>query len=72
MKGIFSPTEAGSIGTLAILIMAAARKELTFKGLVASVTESLKTSCMVLTLIAGSIVLGHFLAVTEIPFVTAD
>jgi C4-dicarboxylate transporter, DctM subunit len=72
MKGIFSPTEGGSIGTLAILIMAAARRELTLKGLVASVTESLKTSCMVLTLIAGSIVLGHFLAVTEIPFVTAD
>ena len=38
MKGIFSPTEGGSIGTLAILIMAAARKELTLKGLVASVT----------------------------------
>jgi C4-dicarboxylate transporter, DctM subunit len=72
MKGIFSPTEGGSIGTLAILIMAAMRKELTFKGLVASVTESLRTSCMVLTLIAGSIVLGHFLAVTEIPFVAAD
>ena len=32
MKGIFSPTEGGSIGTLAILIMAAARRELTFKG----------------------------------------
>jgi TRAP-type C4-dicarboxylate transport system permease large subunit len=27
---------------------------------------------MVLTLIAGSIVLGHFLAVTEIPFIAAD
>ena len=72
MKGIFSPTEAGSIGTLAILILAAVRKELTFKGLVASVTESLRTACMVLTLIAGSIVLGHFLAVTEIPFMAAD
>jgi tripartite ATP-independent transporter DctM subunit len=72
MKGIFSPTEAGSIGTLAILILAAARKELTFKGLVAATVESLRTSCMVLTLIAGSIVLGHFLAVTEIPFIAAD
>ncbi|MBI4963897.1 MAG: TRAP transporter large permease [Desulfomonile tiedjei] len=72
MKGIFSPTEAGSIGTLSVLILAAARRELTLKGLVASVTESLRTACMVLTLIAGSMVLGHFLAVTEIPFIAAD
>jgi C4-dicarboxylate transporter DctM subunit len=72
MRGIFSPTEAGSIGALAILILAAVRKELTLKGLVASVTESLKTACMVLTLVAGSMVLGHFLAVTEIPFMAAD
>ena len=72
MKGIFSPTEAASIGTVAVLILAAARKELTFKGIVAAVVESLRTACMVLTLIAGSIVLGHFLAVTEIPFITAD
>ncbi len=72
MMGIFSPTEAGSIGTLAILILAAARRELSFKGIVAAVVESLRTACMVLTLIAGSVVLGHFLAVTEIPFITAD
>ncbi len=72
MWGIFSPTEAGSIGTLAILIMALARRELTVKNLVASVKESLRTACMVLTLIAGSMVLGHFLAVSEIPFVAAD
>lgn len=72
MWGIFSPTEAGSIGTLAILIMALARRELTLKILVTAVSESLKIACMVLTLIAGSMVLGHFLAVTEIPFVAAD
>jgi C4-dicarboxylate transporter DctM subunit len=32
----------------------------------------LRTAVMVLMLIYGSQVLGHFLAVTEIPFVTAD
>ncbi len=72
MWGIFSPTEAGSIGTLSILIMALVRRELTLSILVASVTESLKIACMILTLIAGSMVLGHFLAVSEIPFVAAD
>ncbi|MFH1114062.1 MAG: TRAP transporter large permease [Pseudomonadota bacterium] len=72
MAGIFSPTEAGSIGTLAILLLAVVRRELTLKKLMESVNESLKTACMVLMLIAGSTVLGHFLAVTEIPFVAAD
>jgi len=36
------------------------------------VGESLRTACMVLMLIAGSTVLGHFLAVTKIPMIAAD
>jgi TRAP-type C4-dicarboxylate transport system permease large subunit len=39
---------------------------------VKSVAESLKTACMVLFLIAGSTILGHFLAVTKIPMIAAD
>ncbi|MCA1960747.1 MAG: TRAP transporter large permease [Desulfomonile sp.] len=72
MWGWFSPTEAGSMGTFAILVLAAARKELTFQRLMKSVNESLRTACMVLVLIAGSVVLGHFLTVTEIPMIAAD
>ncbi len=72
MWGWFSPTEAGSIGTLAILLLAASRRELKLKGFLKSIDESLRTACMVLLLIAGSTVLGHFLAVTEIPMVAAD
>lgn len=72
MIGVFSPTEAGSIGTFAVLILAACRKELTFRVLVKSWDESLRTAVMTLMLIAGSVVLGHFLAVTEIPFIAAD
>lgn len=70
--GVFSPTEAGSMGTLAVLALAAVRRELTLRGFMKSLDESLRTACMVLLLIGGSTVLGHFLAVTEIPFVAAD
>ncbi|MDD3474183.1 MAG: TRAP transporter large permease subunit, partial [Syntrophaceae bacterium] len=52
--------------------LAASRRELTLKGFLKSIDESLRTACMVLLLIGGSTVLGHFLAVTEIPFVAAD
>jgi len=72
MWGWFSPTEAGSMGTFAILVLAASRRELTFQRLMKSVNESLRTACMVLVLIAGSVVLGHFLTVTEIPMMAAD
>ena len=74
MKGIFSPTEAGTIGTLAVLILALThtKGQFTLKGFIKSMDESLRTACMVLILVAASTVLGHFLAVTEIPLITAN
>jgi len=72
MKGLFTPTEAGSVGTGLVLLLSIIRKDLDFKGFVKSVAESLKTACMVLMLIAGSTILGHFLAVTRIPMLAAD
>lgn len=72
MQGWFSPTEAGSIGTAAVLILAFAKRVFPFGRLVKAFEESLRTACMVLVLIAGSVVFGHFLTVTEIPKITAD
>jgi C4-dicarboxylate transporter DctM subunit len=72
MKGLFTPTEAGSVGTGLVLLISLVRRDLNFKGFVKSVAESLKTACMVLLLVAGSTILGHFLAVTKIPMITAE
>jgi C4-dicarboxylate transporter DctM subunit len=72
MKGIFTPTEAGSVGTGLVLLVSLLRRDINFKGFVKSVVESLRTACMVLTLIAGSTILGHFLAVTKLPMLAAD
>ena len=72
MFGIFSPTEAGTMGTIGVLLLALARKGLTVRKLIQSFDGSLRTACMTLLLIYGSVVLGHFLAVTEIPFKAAD
>jgi len=72
MAGVFTPTEAGSVGTLAVLLLTFFKKELGFKGLKKSVVESLRASCMVLVLIATSTILGHFFAVTNIPSIAAD
>jgi tripartite ATP-independent transporter DctM subunit len=72
MKGFFTPTEAGSVGTFAVLLMSVVKKDINFKGFIKSVGESLRTACMVLVLIAGSTILGHFLAVTKIPMIASD
>ena len=72
MQGFFTPTEAGSVGTFAVLLLCVAKRQLGFKGFIKSVVESLRTSCMVLLLLLGSTILGHFLAITKIPMMTAD
>jgi C4-dicarboxylate transporter DctM subunit len=72
ITGFFSPTEAGTIGTVAVFILALVRKEINSKMLVASFRGSLRTSIMTLMLIAGSSIFGHFLAITEIPMIAAD
>ncbi len=72
MGGLFTPTEAGSVGTCAVLILTITKRNIGFRGIVKSIVESLRTACMVLTLIACSSVLGHFIAVTNIPTMAAD
>jgi C4-dicarboxylate transporter, DctM subunit len=71
-KGVFTPTEGGSIGAFAVLLLCIVKRDIDFRGYVRSLRESLRTACMVLLLIAFSAVLGHFIAVTNIPQVTAD
>jgi tripartite ATP-independent transporter DctM subunit len=71
LKGFFTPTEAGSVGTFLVLVLTVLRRDLDLKKFFKAVAESLTTACMVLMLIAGSTVLGHFIAVTKIPMITA-
>jgi tripartite ATP-independent transporter DctM subunit len=69
--GWFTPGEAGAVGAFGVLITTLIRRQLTWRGFVKSVYETLRTSCMVLLLVAGAVIFGHFLAVTRIPFQVA-
>ncbi|MBW2370449.1 MAG: TRAP transporter large permease, partial [Deltaproteobacteria bacterium] len=66
--GLFTPTEAAAVGAFGVLFLSVLRRQLTWNGFVTSLYETLRTSCMVLCLIAGAVVFGKFLAVTRIPF----
>jgi C4-dicarboxylate transporter, DctM subunit len=72
MQGFFTPTEAGSIGTVAVLILSVMKRDLGFEGYLKSLRESLRTACMVLMLVTCSSIFGHFLTVTKIPMIASD
>ncbi|MCK9364937.1 MAG: TRAP transporter large permease [Syntrophales bacterium] len=67
MQGYFTPSEAGAVGTFAVLLLAIAQRDMSFKKYITSLKEALRTAGMLLMLIAGSTVFGHFITVTTIP-----
>lgn len=70
--GVFTPTEAGAVGVLFTFIIAVASRRLSWRGMVSSVKDTMKISCMVFVLVTGAIIFGRFLAVTRIPFMVAE
>ncbi|MBN1125478.1 MAG: TRAP transporter large permease [Sedimentisphaerales bacterium] len=70
--GIFTPTEAGAAGAFLAIVIGLLQKKLSWKGFLDSIKDTLKASCMVITIVAGAIIFGKFLAVTRIPYEIAD
>jgi len=70
--GFFTPTEAGAVGALGTLILALARRNLTWHGFITSLFETTRISCMILVIVAGATIFGHFLAISRIPFDAAN
>lgn len=66
--GLFTPNEAAGVGACGVLAVALIRRQMTWQGFVKSLNETLRTSCMVMLLIASAVVFGKFLAVSRIPF----
>lgn len=72
LQGFFTPSEAGAVGTFAILVLAIVKRDMTFRKFADSLVESLLTGVMIMMLIVGSLVLGHFITATNIPQKAAD
>jgi C4-dicarboxylate transporter, DctM subunit len=72
LLGMFTPTEAGSVGSLAVLLLAVIKREITLQGFVKSLLESLQISCMVFVLLAGATILSRFYAATKTPFIVGQ
>jgi tripartite ATP-independent transporter DctM subunit len=70
--GWFSPTQAGAVGAFGALLIGVIRRQLSVRKTLEAVKDGLRTACMVLFIITGATVFGHFLAISNIPFVLAD
>jgi len=66
--GVFTPTEAGAVGSFFAVLISLIQRSLRVKGFVDAIRDTLRISCMVIVIVAGAMVFGKFLAVTRIPF----
>jgi C4-dicarboxylate transporter DctM subunit len=69
--GLFTPIEAAAIGAAGSLVIALVRRQVTWERLRRILLETVRTSAMVFFIVAGAVVFGRFLAVSQIPFVVA-
>ncbi len=70
--GWFSPTQAGAAGAAGALAIGLARRQLTWQGFLFGVKDALRITCMVMVIVTGAMIFGHFMAMAKIPLVVAD
>ncbi|MEW5734760.1 MAG: TRAP transporter large permease [Thermodesulfobacteriota bacterium] len=70
--GIFTPTEAAAVGAFLTTVLAVIRGQLDFKGFVKAVSDSTRISCMVMMIVTGAVVFGHFMTITRVPYELAE
>jgi C4-dicarboxylate transporter DctM subunit len=70
--GWFSPTQAGAAGAFGALLIGLARRQLTWQGFLFAVKDTLRITCMVMIIVTGAIIFGHFMAVAKLPLVLSD
>jgi tripartite ATP-independent transporter DctM subunit len=66
--GLFTPTEAGAGGAAGALIIALARRMITWRGFIDSLVETTRITAMVFVIVTGATIFGHFMAVTRVPY----
>lgn len=70
--GFFTPTEAGAIGAAGAIIIAFTLGDFSINRLMSSLTESVRTAAAILTILAGALLFGYFLTITQVPQKVAE
>ncbi|WP_282153347.1 TRAP transporter large permease [Ruegeria atlantica] len=64
-SGIATPTEVGAIGSLSALIIVLVMKRLQGDEFLNSLTETVRTTVMIIAIISGALMFGYFLTLTQ-------
>ncbi|MBI3372983.1 MAG: TRAP transporter large permease [Betaproteobacteria bacterium] len=65
--GVFTATEAAGMGAFGTLLVALLRRRLTWPALLRALTNTVETTAVITLILIGAVVLGYFLAVTQLP-----
>jgi tripartite ATP-independent transporter DctM subunit len=72
MGGLFTPSEAGAVGVVAVIVVSLFYRQLTLKALGHALVETTRTSAMILLLIMGARYFSYFITSTELPQTLSD
>ena len=64
--GFFTPTKAGAVGSCLLLLIVVAQGKLSWTNFRQAVNDTLNVSCMVIILVTGATIFGHFLALSRV------
>jgi len=70
--GIFSPTEAASVGAFGAIVLGFIGRRLTVKDLLQAIESSTITSCLLFMIIIGANLFSYFIVQTHLPDLLAD
>lgn len=70
--GIFTPGEAGGMGALGSFLIALGKRRLTMEKINVALTNTLRTTAMICTVMVGAVIFGTFLALTQLPVLLAN
>jgi tripartite ATP-independent transporter DctM subunit len=65
--GIFSPTEAASVGALGAILLGLIGRRLKRRELVNSIEQAVVTSCMLFVIVIGANIFAYFMVQTQLP-----
>jgi C4-dicarboxylate transporter, DctM subunit len=65
--GFVTPTEAAAVGASGAFLVAAAKRKLTWRIVVDSLDDTVRTTCMVFLIVIGAHILNVFLATSQLP-----
>jgi C4-dicarboxylate transporter, DctM subunit len=70
--GVFTATEAAAMGAAGTLLLALLRRRLTWAALGRALARTVETSAVLGVILIGAVILGYFLAVTQLPMRLAE